>query len=581
MDFSKHLADYELEYEVNIRKVFSTRPLKNKRKILRKLLIKESSEPRSQVGLNLSTTTYDNEYYDINQSEKSYRDTIGEFEGRVQDLNIPNDRLEEGTSFKNETNPSCIQYGAELDEEPQVTNINDSVLNQTSNIINPSTQTNTRCSSDKEPIKFPNKGVPQLKGIKFNGKSKNLFSFSEKNSEIAESRKVTDDELSTSAIELFTNDAYYWYGSIKHSVTDWKTVVEKLMKDFLRSDTEDQFWEQIKHRNQRKNESVTLYVAHIETVADYPVQSLNAQKLNTSGGVLPEYISQLALVDIASVGQLSSLCRKLENTSYLKSKQSSPLVFTSGPSTSSDFNRNNCNNFNKNNQVMYRNNKYSQNANTFSQNTSNNGSFKNETVRNNNSVNNSRNFVNDDTNSPEASTSNSTRTTIVKPYIEGTRFTTITDHYSLLWLSNLNNPSGKHSRSALCLRQHSFDSVYRKGCNNIIPGASGIIPPDNMEHLDQPLNKSFSVESIAFREIDVKQVDTWNYYFRNKIIKDSDKYPQWKVENDTVLQFIPSNSPSKPDLPEWKILVPKSQGREVMSSCHIPLLVNIFYSFKL
>ncbi|KAG5875710.1 hypothetical protein JTB14_012408 [Gonioctena quinquepunctata] len=154
MDFSKHLADYELEYELNIRKVFSTRPLKDRIKILRKLLMKESSEPRSQV--NQFTTTYDNECYEINQSVKSIRDTIEEFEGtdhdysyfklksriihvvgRVQDTNIPNDRLEGSSSFKNETYASCIQCEAELDEKLQVTSINEPVLNQTSNISNP------------------------------------------------------------------------------------------------------------------------------------------------------------------------------------------------------------------------------------------------------------------------------------------------------------------------------------------------------------------------------------------------------------------------------------------------------------
>ncbi|KAG5870412.1 hypothetical protein JTB14_038161 [Gonioctena quinquepunctata] len=295
MDFSKHLADYEHEYELIIRKVFSTRPLKDKRNILRKVLMKVSSEPRSQVVLNQFTTTYNNEYYEINQSVKSIRDTIEEFEGRVQDLNIPNDRLEECTSFKTETYASCIQCEAELDEKLQVTSINESVLNQTSNIIDPLTQTNTRCSLDEEPT--------SSWGIKFNGKSKNVFSFLEKYSEIAESRKVTvDDELFTSAIELFTNDAYYWYRSIKHSVTDWKTVVEKFKKDVLRSDIEDQLWEQIKHRYQRKNESVTLYVAHLETLfsrLSRPIPECSKIK-HIRRGLLPEYISQLALVDIAS-----------------------------------------------------------------------------------------------------------------------------------------------------------------------------------------------------------------------------------------------------------------------------------------
>lgn len=40
-----------------------------------------------------------------------------------------------------------------------------------------------------------------------------------------------------------------------------------------------------------------------------------------------------------------------------------------------------------------------------------------------------------------------------RPYIEGTQFTVITDHYSLLWLNNIKNPTGKLARWAVKLRQ--------------------------------------------------------------------------------------------------------------------------------
>ncbi|KAG5864268.1 hypothetical protein JTB14_012549 [Gonioctena quinquepunctata] len=120
-----------------------------------------------------------------------------------------------------------------------------------------------------------------------------------------------------------------------------------------------------------------------------------------------------------------------------------------------------------------------------------------------------------------------------RPHIEGTRFTARTDHNSPLWLNNHKNPSGKLSKWALCLRQHRFDSVHRKCCKNIIPDALSLIPPNNMDDLDQTIHKSVSVESIAFCKIDPEQVDSWYTKFRNEIIEDYDEYPQWEVANNT------------------------------------------------
>lgn len=47
-----------------------------------------------------------------------------------------------------------------------------------------------------------------------------------------------------------------------------------------------------------------------------------------------------------------------------------------------------------------------------------------------------------------------------RPYVEGVKFTVITDHYSLLWLSKLSNPSGRLSRWAVRLRQYDFELIH-------------------------------------------------------------------------------------------------------------------------
>lgn len=54
-------------------------------------------------------------------------------------------------------------------------------------------------------------------------------------------------------------------------------------------------------------------------------------------------------------------------------------------------------------------------------------------------------------------------------YVEGGKITIITDHYSLLWLDNLKDPSSRLGRWAQRLQQFDCTIEHRKGKENVVP----------------------------------------------------------------------------------------------------------------
>ena len=58
-----------------------------------------------------------------------------------------------------------------------------------------------------------------------------------------------------------------------------------------------------------------------------------------------------------------------------------------------------------------------------------------------------------------------------RPYLEGYKFTVITDHSSIRWLHNLKNPTGRMARWSLSLSEYDFDILHRKGSSHHVPYA--------------------------------------------------------------------------------------------------------------
>lgn len=149
-----------------------------------------------------------------------------------------------------------------------------------------------------------------------------------------------------------------------------------------------------------------------------------------------------------------------------------------------------------------------------------------------------------------------------RPWIEGVRFTVITDHYSLLYLNNLKNPTGRLARWAMKLRQYTFDLVHRKGSLNVVPDALSRTP------------------EISLIDISIEKLDAWYLSLKEKIIKNPDSYANFKVESDIVYKLSLSRSKVKTNINEWKILVPKYLRNDIIVSCHDPPTAGHFGFFK-
>lgn len=153
-----------------------------------------------------------------------------------------------------------------------------------------------------------------------------------------------------------------------------------------------------------------------------------------------------------------------------------------------------------------------------------------------------------------------------RPYVEGTKFTVVTDHYSLLWLSNLKNPTGRLARWSLRLRQNSFDLIHRKGADHVVPDALSRMFSDN--NFLETSNNHFP--KISVLNVDTDRIDPWFANLREQISRSPDRFPQWKVEDELIYKFIPCNLPLKTNIVEWKMLVPKPQRLDIIRSCHDP-----------
>lgn len=141
-----------------------------------------------------------------------------------------------------------------------------------------------------------------------------------------------------------------------------------------------------------------------------------------------------------------------------------------------------------------------------------------------------------------------------RPYIEGTHFTVITDHASLLWLQNLKDPAGRLGRWALRLQAYNFTLIHRKGKFMTVADA---------------LSRAVEViENVS----NANRNDVWYDKLKLGIENRPEKFKQFKVENGSIYKYCNATKNGITKELCWRLVVQRENRPNILKQCHDDVL---------
>lgn len=153
----------------------------------------------------------------------------------------------------------------------------------------------------------------------------------------------------------------------------------------------------------------------------------------------------------------------------------------------------------------------------------------------------------------------------LRPYIEGTKFTIITDHYSLKWLNSIKDPVGRIARWAVRLQQYDFEVVHRKGKENVVPDTLSRSVPV-LEAITNP-TQSVSGDS----ELSPDPSDKWYKKMCSNVTKYPSRYPLWWIDKNKLFKRAKVKYPTLSTPNDcWLQVVPRDQRSNIIKSYHDP-----------
>lgn len=161
------------------------------------------------------------------------------------------------------------------------------------------------------------KPIPPSKwDLKFSGDKRGLSlnAFLERVEELRVARHISELELLDSGIDLFLGKAYTFYRSVRGMANSWDELVTLFKEEYYPADYNERLYEEIKRRTQGPEESFGIYLAIMEGFfrrLTCPITEHMKLKI-LMRNIAPYYQQQLALMEVTSISQLRTLCKKLE-----------------------------------------------------------------------------------------------------------------------------------------------------------------------------------------------------------------------------------------------------------------------------
>jgi hypothetical protein len=134
-------------------------------------------------------------------------------------------------------------------------------------------------------------------------------------------------------------------------------------------------------------------------------------------------------------------------------------------------------------------------------------------------------------------------------YIEGVKFSVITDHSSLTWLMELKDPPGRLARWVLKIQAYTFDIIYRPGKANQLPDAL-----------------SRAVESL---DLHTDEIDDFEYSsLLEKVQNDPAKFSDFKIVDGFLYKFLEGDDLDFDLHFSWKMVVPRNLIPKILDEYH-------------
>lgn len=154
----------------------------------------------------------------------------------------------------------------------------------------------------------------------------------------------------------------------------------------------------------------------------------------------------------------------------------------------------------------------------------------------------------------------------MRPYLEGYRFTVVSDHQSLKWLHAIKSPSGRLARWSIFLQQYDFDIKYRKGILNKV---ADTLSRDPLPFTEAPLAETGTTD---LQEVPaVEELPNCSWYRRRftEVQQHPDQFPDYRISDNRLYRHFFDNQLKDEELSEpWKLCVPKPLRRRVLEENH-------------